>query len=607
MIPHKTSEMNRKAIIICDDNLSEEDKNVCKILEFFEIPFAIRTLKEFCMESEKGKVGEGGFCVLGSARVVASVAKIFWSSEGQSPSHIRTPNSVFVYHFEASPDSERLLKYITENDRSEVVRLDEFHYPLFVDGTSYNICGALGGLYVKADSRKIGLAFRLSKPLNGLRPLISHDDMIFFLKARRNGIYFFLLSHDKVIDIQSSVTKGWFDVKEYFLSAVPLVMYLKWAFRDIWWRNNEIGGCLIIDDPLLKPRYGFFDFKKGLDLMDRIGFCTNIAFIPWNWRRSSSVVADFLKRHKDKYSLSIHGCDHTAGEFGRASTDLLNSAAKLAKRRMESLRQKTGCDYDSLMVFPQGVFSTESAHVLKYNNLLAAVNTEVSPRGQERNYTKISEAWDIAIMQYHSFPIFTRRYPEHGIENFAFDILLGKPCLIVVHHDYFKRDGLELAEFIKSLNSLQCDIKWHTLGEVIRNSFKLRREPNGDASVRMYGNQLNLVNSGAMPANFFISKRECEASDVRAVAIGKEIARWRHDGTYLNFEAVLPAKTREMVRIEYSDVCPVNEQRFKLSYSIKNYFRRHLSEVRDNYLCKNDLLYKHVAGLRRRISELLSS
>ena len=39
-------------------------------------------------------------------------------------------------------------------------------------------------------------------------------------------------------------------------------------------------------------------------------------------------------------------------------------------------------------------------------------------------------------MRYSSFPIFTRRYPWEGIENFAFDILLGKPALIVIHHDY---------------------------------------------------------------------------------------------------------------------------------------------------------------------------
>ena len=47
-------------------------------------------------------------------------------------------------------------------------------------------------------------------------------------------------------------------------------------------------------------------------------------------------------------------------------------------------------------------------------------------------------------MTYGAFPIFTRRYAFHGVENFAFDLLLGKPCLIVAHHDSFKDDGTAL-------------------------------------------------------------------------------------------------------------------------------------------------------------------
>jgi hypothetical protein len=50
----------------------------------------------------------------------------------------------------------------------------------------------------------------------------------------------------------------------------------------------------------------------------------------------------------------------------------------------------------------------------------------------------IADLWAPAVMRYSSFPIFTRRYPWEGIENFAFDILLGKPALIVIHHDYCK-------------------------------------------------------------------------------------------------------------------------------------------------------------------------
>ncbi len=40
--------------------------------------------------------------------------------------------------------------------------------------------------------------------------------------------------------------------------------------------------CLIIDDPLLIPRYGKLNFAKLLREMNEHNFFTEIAFIPWN-------------------------------------------------------------------------------------------------------------------------------------------------------------------------------------------------------------------------------------------------------------------------------------------------------------------------------------
>src|SRR5256885_9394394 len=75
-------------------------------------------------------------------------------------------------------------------------------------------------------------------------------------------------------------------------------------------------------------------------------------------------------------------------------------------------------------------------------------------------------------MKYGAFPIFTRRYFHHGIENFAFDKLLGKPCLIVAHHEIFKDEGRDLVEFIGKLNSLNGNLHWRPLGNALGRSFK---------------------------------------------------------------------------------------------------------------------------------------
>ena len=146
------------------------------------------------------------------------------------------------------------------------------------------------------------------------------------------------------------------------------------------------------------------------------------------------------------------------------------------------------------MVFPQGVFSSVCLEILKKAGFLAAVNTDVAPTDSDRAETQIRDVWDVAIMRYGCFPIFTRRYAHHGLENFAFDLLLGKPCLIVAHHDFFKNNCAEAIEFVEKLESLNCHLQWRSLAEVIRRACRQRINGSGVKEVEMFGNEL-LVNN----------------------------------------------------------------------------------------------------------------
>src|SRR5439155_1148563 len=170
-----------------------------------------------------------------------------------------------------------------------------------------------------------------------------------------------------LIDISCPVEKGFFDVRDYFCSAVPLVMYLRFAFSEAISSPPENGACLIVDDPVLRPRYGFFNFQQIVALRREHHFTCNVAFIPWNWRRSRASVVELFKQYSDGLSLCIHGCDHTAREFGTRSTETLNAQTKLAIQRMERHHRLTGLRHEQLMVFPQGIFSGEALVVLKHN------------------------------------------------------------------------------------------------------------------------------------------------------------------------------------------------------------------------------------------------
>ena len=97
-------------------------------------------------------------------------------------------------------------------------------------------------------------------------------------------------------------------------------------------------------------------------------------------------------------------------------------------------------------------------------------------------------------MSYGDFPIYTRRYPAQGIENLAFDVLLGKPCLVVIHHDFFSDGYARLAQFIDQLNVLNVSLFWRRLGEVVRRGYRQRQLSSDCVEIEMYGSELLIEN-----------------------------------------------------------------------------------------------------------------
>lgn len=204
---------------------------------------------------------------------------------------------------------------------------------------------------------------------------------------------------------------------------------------------------VIIDDPLLRENYGFLNYKRLLDLMDKHNFHTTIAFIPWNYNRSHRKIVDLFKKRPDRFSLCVHGCDHTGGEFGSKDINYLDKKIKIATFRMIEHEKRTGIPFDKIMVFPQGVFSNEALEILKANGYLAAVNTELPING------KINS----------DFPFFQRYKPEN--------ITNQDPAFIVLHHEYFKNNGYEtLSSFVDGLNIRGA--QWDSLGNVISHFVK---------------------------------------------------------------------------------------------------------------------------------------
>jgi hypothetical protein len=362
-------------------------------------------------------------------------------------------------------------------------------------------------------------------------------------------------------------------------------MYVKWAFGVE--PPGEISACLIVDDPPLKPRYGFLKYQDALRLMDEHNFATTVAFIPWNWRRTDARTVRLFHERPNRLSVCVHGCDHTAKEFAERSAAVLNKRINLANQRMRLFGRRTQLRHDEIMLFPQGAFSTGAARALKLNGYVAAANTEVMPVHKDENKTTVGDLLSLAIMKYAGFPVFTRRYLAHGVENFAFDGLLGKPCFIAAHHDDFAGDARILVQVIAKLNALNWNLRWRSLGDAISHSFSVRMRDKDKNCVEMYGAALTYKNSHASARSMTFTKQESDFDCVKAVMVNGQPVDYLHQRGYLQLEATVPANESADLRILYSsgETSPAGDE--GLNYRAKAVLRRYLSEFRDNYLSRN--------------------
>jgi hypothetical protein len=236
------------------------------------------------------------------------------------------------------------------------------------------------------------------------------------------------------------------------------------------------------------------------------------------------------------------------------------------------------------MIFPQGIFSKEAIAELKRAGFHAAVNTEVHSNPPGPNKLKISDVWDVAVMAYSDFPIYTRRYPTQGIENFAFDLLLGKPCLIVIHHDFCSDGYARLSHFIDQLNALKVPLVWRCLGDVLRRSYRQKQVSPDSIEIEMYATELLLENHSERAKSYLIHRREPHPDCIESLHAGSRELPWRSVKNGIEFKLDLDAGESTLLTLRFKGAEELAYSQQNFIHRSKTMLRRHLSEARDNYL-----------------------
>jgi len=427
--------------------------------------------------------------------------------------------------------------------------------------------------------------------------LISIENRALFTRITLAETEMFVISSSAVFDVDAEMVKN-LDVKRCFSALVPLLMFLRHA-RAIFWKGSYPAANVIIDDLNLRPSYGFVNADTLAEHVDALRYAVSIAFIPWNCNRTSRRVTDLFRSRAPHLSVCIHGCDHIGAEFAAPSLSATLPMIAQSLDRMNSFRAQTGVGYDRVMVFPQGKFSANAMEALRQSDFLATVNTELID-DRTRRGVRALELLKPAITSYGGFPLFLRRKATEPIANFALDLLLGKPCLIVTHHDDFQRGMQPFASLVESLNALSPALRWTNLETIVSRTYSVRRNASDDIHVRLFSPMTVLEPQDGVTDVCFSKAEPLPNKDFEVYVAGEPVKVQRHGGDIMFRHGIASAEpTVVEVRMSPAEAAPLPSH--PLIYRTKVATRRYLSEIRDNYVARSPWAAAAVRSARQML------
>jgi hypothetical protein len=463
---------------------------------------------------------------------------------------------------------------------------------------SEQICGPFSGISFGPTNLANDHILAATADRMAMRTSISIGGSPFMATVKQENTEILFLASADILDVSDEI--GDTPLGEYFSRFVPHAMALRYMFGEHCWRPSGHYACFIIDDPLLRPNYGFLNFQSLLQLMEQHNFSTTIAFIPHNYRRNSKRILRMFRENGNRLAICFHGNDHTAAELASADIARLNAMFGTAEARMSTHSQATGLTCHKVMVFPQGNFSVEAMKVLKSRNFCAAVNTEAYPADVPVALT-LGELAQPAILRYGGFPLFLRQpIRKTNRQDIAFNLFFGRPVLFEEHHDVFRRPET-LAEAALMVNSIAPDIRWSNVETAVVNSILRRRTPDAACHVRAYSGTVQVANKQDSPQHLTVEwNRSPQCLRVEQVLQdGRPYHPYEVDDSGIRVSVELgPGNTRTFSVIYRNDYSSLEGLGFR--WGAKAFIRRRLSEIRDNYISKNYYAFNLVKALERR-------
>jgi len=467
-------------------------------------------------------------------------------------------------------------------------------YTVSADSGAFS--GALGGLTFGPVRSRDRVFHSSSAALRAIASI--GQDPVLVAHSRNQSNLIFLAGCD-LADLGAPVDL--FGLEPYFGSVALPILALRALFGDRCWRLREHHASLIIDDPALWKRFGFIKFDRVIEMLDEHRFHMSIAFIPYNHRRSSKIVAEMFRSRPDRLSLCYHGNDHTSGEFMSNDLAFLNSALRIATSRMLAHEARTGVHHDRIMVFPQSRFSTHAMDALRTNNFVAAINSGGWPQ-DEPNPLIVADVIAPAIMKFRGFPLFFRKYPQQlDRAEIALHHFFGKPLLIGEHHGIFKQPDL-LVSLVSRIRSVVPETRWTNPQSAVEDSSLYRRARDGSMRARVYANGGVLRNGSTVAETYLVERPECSENDIDYVALdGQQVPYEVGANGFIQVACTLGSGECRKLHVVYRDNAISSRLHAGICWRTHVFARRRISDIRDMYFSRNDRLVSAAQTLRQRL------
>lgn len=376
-----------------------------------------------------------------------------------------------------------------------------------------------------------------------------------------------------------------------FSSMAPFLMFLKDAVGDYGWHLDGHYANLTIDDPWLVEPYGHLRYGALLKEMEEHNFHTTIAFIPWNFDRSRDEVVELIRSHPERYSISVHGNNHTHqefGDYGRSSLQEQTANIEQAVARMDRFHESTGIPYDRFMIFPHAVAPEATFAALKSFDFMGTANSLNVPSGSSRPSDPTFLLRPFTLDYGNLLSLF--RYSAEGYiprTEIAVQAFLDNPVLFYGHEKLFDDGITRFNEVADLVNQIQPDTQWKSLGDISRHLYLVRRNDEGGFDVRMFSNEMALRNPTQADTVFHVALSGDSSQATPNLTVDESPVKFTRSGKALTFDVTVPAGQSKRISVRYRGDTVVTSELGRTSLYASAL--RRVSDFRDLYLSRLSL------------------